>query len=341
MSELSQAVLGGDLKRVIDAWAEVETILAIDRQGAANVVQRISADLDLKLYLDSEDFPGLWFPLSKAENRDQMMASLVMSGYASNMECDPGGWTNWRILPSDYGRIIEQVQRIASGGKTAIPDWMLRYKGRHDISLHDAAHILAGIPPLTDWNELPREIYGCIIEWRGALIDAINHVEINASSWSAHQDSEQMLPHADIRAWCDRRQHTWPIPDPSPQPRNDAERLMERMRSAEAERDDLARQLQTAHAEIARLKSLEEMQGYRDMTHDRFAPKLAAAIDAWEAVTDPQGKHPKQALTQWLTTNAAALGLWDKNGPNKTAIEEAAKVANWKERGGAPKTPGK
>ncbi|WP_333824949.1 hypothetical protein [Pinisolibacter sp.] len=75
-----------------------------------------------------------------------------------------------------------------------------------------------------------------------------------------------------------------------------------------------------------------------------YAPKLAAAVAAWEAVTsDPKrlrGKSPKQALEAWLTEHAAEYELVNKDGtPNKTGISEAAKVANWQPAGGAPKTP--
>jgi hypothetical protein len=80
---------------------------------------------------------------------------------------------------------------------------------------------------------------------------------------------------------------------------------------------------------------------YLDRSHPRFAPKLAAAVRAWLAVTDPQGKHPKQALTKWLREHAAEFGMTDDEGkPNETGIEETAKVANWQPGGGAPKTPG-
>lgn len=80
---------------------------------------------------------------------------------------------------------------------------------------------------------------------------------------------------------------------------------------------------------------------YLDRSHPRFAPKLAAAVRAWLAVTDPQGKHPKQALTKWLREHAAEFGMTDEEGkPNETGIEETAKVANWQPGGGAPKTPG-
>lgn len=80
---------------------------------------------------------------------------------------------------------------------------------------------------------------------------------------------------------------------------------------------------------------------YLDPQHPRYAPKLVAAVRAWEAVSDPGGKHPKQALVQWLREHAEEFGMTDGEGkPNETGIEEAAKVANWQPGGGAPKTPG-
>lgn len=80
---------------------------------------------------------------------------------------------------------------------------------------------------------------------------------------------------------------------------------------------------------------------YLDEKHPRYAPKLAAAVRAWIAVTDSQGKHPKQALSKWLREHAAEFGMTDDEGkPNETGIDETAKVANWQPGGGAPKTPG-
>lgn len=80
---------------------------------------------------------------------------------------------------------------------------------------------------------------------------------------------------------------------------------------------------------------------YLDPKHPRYAPKLAAAVQAWMAVTNPNGKHPKQALTKWLREHASEFGLSDDEGkPNETGIEETAKVANWQPQGGASKTPG-
>lgn len=80
---------------------------------------------------------------------------------------------------------------------------------------------------------------------------------------------------------------------------------------------------------------------YLDPRNPRYAPKLAAAVQAWQAVTDANGKPPKQALVKWLREHAADFGLSDEEGkPNETGIDETAKVANWQPGGGAPKTPG-
>lgn len=80
---------------------------------------------------------------------------------------------------------------------------------------------------------------------------------------------------------------------------------------------------------------------YLDPNNSRYAPKLAAAVKAWQAVTDPKGKSPKQALDKWLREHAADFGLTNDDGnPVNTAIEECSKIANWQPGGGAAKTPG-
>lgn len=76
---------------------------------------------------------------------------------------------------------------------------------------------------------------------------------------------------------------------------------------------------------------------YLDQSHPRYAPKLAAAVRAWEAVTDPGKKSPKQALEKWLRENAAEFEMTDDEGaPMNTPIEECSKVANWQPGGGSP-----
>lgn len=87
-----------------------------------------------------------------------------------------------------------------------------------------------------------------------------------------------------------------------------------------------------------------DLPAYLDQSHPHYAPKLAAAIRAWEAVTSEQprlrGKTPKQAIKKWLTENAAQYGLTKNDGtPNNQGVEEISKLANWKPDGGVSKTP--
>lgn len=80
---------------------------------------------------------------------------------------------------------------------------------------------------------------------------------------------------------------------------------------------------------------------YLDPQNPRYAPKLAAAVMAWQSANNINGKSPKQALVKWLREHAAEFSMTDEDGkPNETGIEETAKVANWQPGGGVPKTPG-
>jgi hypothetical protein len=87
-----------------------------------------------------------------------------------------------------------------------------------------------------------------------------------------------------------------------------------------------------------------KLDGLADPEGKFYAPKLAAAVRAWNEVTatfDAQsGKTPKKALDIWLRNHAAEYGLTNKNGnPNDLGIEEISKIANWKPQGGASPTP--
>jgi hypothetical protein len=79
---------------------------------------------------------------------------------------------------------------------------------------------------------------------------------------------------------------------------------------------------------------------YLDSTHSCYSHKLAAAIHAWEAVSSSPEKIEREKLhgrrssiapiQDWLIENSEKCGLIHKGKPNKTAIEEITKVANWK-----------
>jgi len=83
-----------------------------------------------------------------------------------------------------------------------------------------------------------------------------------------------------------------------------------------------------------------ETMDFLDTDNPRYAPKLAAAVKAWQAVTDAGKKTPKQALDKWLREHATEFGLTNDEGkPIEQAIEECSKVANWNAKGGATRTP--
>lgn len=87
--------------------------------------------------------------------------------------------------------------------------------------------------------------------------------------------------------------------------------------------------------------AIESGPAYLDKNHPRYAPKLAAAVNAWLATENKGGQTAKKAIDKWLRMNASQYGLIKEDGnPNESAIEELSKVANWELKGGAPKTPG-
>ena len=84
-------------------------------------------------------------------------------------------------------------------------------------------------------------------------------------------------------------------------------------------------------------------QPYMNPSHERYAPKLAAAVAAWESVGRDrgEGRSVKQQLEAWARRHANEFGLCDEDGnPKKAAMDNIAIVANWETKGGAPKTPG-
>lgn len=78
---------------------------------------------------------------------------------------------------------------------------------------------------------------------------------------------------------------------------------------------------------------------YLNPEHPRYAPKLAALINAWLAYTPSPGKTTKQVLTKWLNEHAGEFGLTDDDGKPQASLVEIASVANWDTKGGAPRTP--
>ncbi|WP_439683406.1 hypothetical protein MNJPNG_14905 [Cupriavidus oxalaticus] len=196
------------------------------------------------------------------------------------------------------------LSRSARGDGTSrsaaprIPDWARPYIGRRQISLGDAATILAGgSPALRDVGKNAE-----ISAWREALIDATeSHIsdlppEISASTWGSNRDSGQMLSHADIRAWCAHRGHVWPIPEPDPKPATDAEALAE---------------IKRLGAELARLKT--ELAEARKGQEANEAAELATAQEEVSRLAAPVAPR--------------AVGLMEK----AIAVQRRFWGANWDE----------
>lgn len=85
------------------------------------------------------------------------------------------------------------------------------------------------------------------------------------------------------------------------------------------------------------LPEIENSEAYADPDSEFYAPKLAAAVEAWSAIVQDQslriGKSPKQAIEKWLQENKERYEL------SNEAIEQISTVANWNQKGGAPVTP--
>jgi hypothetical protein len=87
----------------------------------------------------------------------------------------------------------------------------------------------------------------------------------------------------------------------------------------------------------------EASPDYLSEFHPNYSPKLAAAIEAWKAVSGNielrRGKSVKQALIDWLRQHANEFGLTKEDGnPHEQGIEEVAKIASWDTRGGLHRT---
>lgn len=82
------------------------------------------------------------------------------------------------------------------------------------------------------------------------------------------------------------------------------------------------------------------LDGFRDRSHPRYAPKLAACVAAWEAVRqNAPNKSVKQTLKDWLRSNASAYGAGDEQGVvSETLAGELAQIVNWNPKGGATPT---
>jgi len=80
---------------------------------------------------------------------------------------------------------------------------------------------------------------------------------------------------------------------------------------------------------------------YLNKNQPRYSRKLAATIGAWQAVTNPKKRSPKEALDIWLRAHAGDFGMTNAEGqPVEQAMKDCSKVANWNYHGGANRAEG-
>lgn len=290
--------------------------------GSEQAVRRITGSDDLTALLDETIENG----------------GIIAAWVGPDDQADPdrSGWMRREFVAAlsdaalpcpntllDSGNLVWSTQE-----EPVPPDWVRPYKGRLEISLGDAAAILAecGPIPLPKNMGWTAEGRAKIAAWRDALIDAIGRdfddrfdfqPEIKASGWSTNRDTEQMLSHADIRAWCAKRGHKWPIPELNPQPATTSEAL--------AEIDRMEREIERLKAELA-----EAREGVYPEDSDQWPEELGVALTAWRAAVNnaaSSGKKPGAYIRAWL--DEAYPGQAGSERHKRIAI-----VANW------DKTPG-
>jgi hypothetical protein len=290
--------------------------------GSEQAVRRITGSDDLTALLDETIENG----------------GIIAAWVGPDDQADPdrSGWMRREFVAALSDAALPCPNTLLDDGSLVLstqeepepPDWVLPYKGRGEISLGDAAAILADCGPIP----LPKNMgwtaegKAKIAAWRDALIDAIGRdfderldfqPEIKASGWSSNRDTEQMLSHSDIRAWCAKRGHKWPIPELNPQPATASEAL------AEIER--MKREIERLRVELA-----EAREGAYPEDSDQWPEELGIALTAWRAAVNnamSSGKKPGAYIRAWL----------DEAYPNQAGSERhkrIAIVANW------DKTPG-
>ncbi|CAJ0770188.1 hypothetical protein R8510_00347 [Ralstonia chuxiongensis] len=115
MRDLSKAIVGTNLRKAVDVWAEVQEILGVERSRAAAIVERAFNESDMDLYLDDQVL-GLWFPCEDRDSKQQLMSDLALSDFALGRDDDAAGWSNWRLHPADCDLILNHVRAIAGRG---------------------------------------------------------------------------------------------------------------------------------------------------------------------------------------------------------------------------------
>lgn len=361
---MEDMVVGSKLRRIIDLWPEIQSMLEIGRLDSVVFAERVFMAEKMALYLDDEHV-GLWRPMDEDKSR-ALLCDLGVSAVAHDASCDPGGWVNFRILPSDYLKIIDAAKTVAGRVEDNTSSTPLQCERGVKVEKENVGAVANGARPLPKSKLM--SVIG-IMQALASISDGKLTVPELAHALSSEYDGDLMLyqgggyglanpiPAEDsntnkaynlrVDLICELfNMSFWENPELTVKGIGIRDVLIR-----EEDGVALAKTLwkflgQNSSIDTPTLngaassRAVIDAPDYLDPMNPRYAPKLAAAVRAWQAVTDPNGKHPKQALAKWLREHATEFGLADDKGkPNEDGIEQVAKVANWKPGGGAPKTP--
>lgn len=217
------------------------------------------------------------------------------------------------------------------------PEPLPMWQSAGTLSVRDAAALIAGVEPTWAAEHVfvqRRRASGGKpgdIRWRVLAEVSVLQNEIEAGSLPAKivRGRDEALDRrrttikaADLRAWLARHDRSTPFM---------------KIHKASASVAVTAIASSSAEAEIYDYLSC------MDKSNPNYAPKLHAALLAWNHVGRELGKggrggkSVKEALKKWLKQNARTYGV--EYPMSDDVIEEIAKVANWKLKGGAPRTP--
>jgi hypothetical protein len=235
----------------------------------------------------------------------------------------------------------------------AWPAWKILLISLPALSLQQWASAFAGVNlgTIQIGNATDHEISE-YRRWSEILQCAIDADELKAHTQTSPTGSLMSIRDGDLASWCAINGFEYPLPRLA----GSSMPIAAQNAALEALRAEIA-ELRLKESELARLLERDELlergqltqelalkncqPAYLDTKHPRYAPKLAAAVRAWEAVTEvPNGSTAKREVEEWIRKRHVELGMSFNGKPNNEGIRQCGSVANWNVIGGAPKTPG-
>ncbi|WP_250459568.1 hypothetical protein [Caballeronia sp. INML5] len=165
-------------------------ILPLDMRARLHLLQQLSNFANHGTLFDANDAPN-----------DEVQPTFERFGfYASDIYPFLARNDVAVLRPGDDG----SEERVFSDGRR-IPNWILAYDRQVWLARSRAVKIL--IAGTTDADLWPPQYDEVFSKWNEALADAIDRDEIVMKNVAR----EQMLSHADIRAWCAQHGYVWPL----------------------------------------------------------------------------------------------------------------------------------